>query len=181
MPKPLFACTFLLLAGAAGCASNNPHCHGGQLVTEHKCDDKPDTTTVPYKATYALYQWRTPPADQPTPHTWIPEQETSEMFVRGLDKGDNIGFEKDDKGQLFAVAGTEKIPLEPGRYCWHITEATEYHGLRRVVHEGCEMIEEMVATIVGVPVSIVVIILLLPVFILLLPFFLLIFLGALML
>jgi hypothetical protein len=173
MPRTLLGVCLLLLAGAGGCASSNPHSHGGHFVCEHKPDDKPETTTIPYKATYILYQWRTPPQDQPTPHTWIPEQEVGELFVRGLDKGDNLGFEKGDKDQWFAVAGSEKIPLEPGHYCWHISESTEYRGIQLVVHEMCDTVKETVTTIVALPFGIVLVVVALPFFVLCLPFWLL--------
>src|SRR5262249_25917988 len=89
---------------------------------------------TPYQATYVLYHWRPQPTDPP-PQTWIPDQEVEELYVRGLGRWVNIGFEKGDKGKLFAVAGKEKIPLEDGRYCWHINPATEYHGAERLLHE----------------------------------------------
>jgi hypothetical protein len=171
MPRKFLPCTLLLLIGLAGCAAHNPHTHGGQFLCEHKSDDKPETTTAPYKATYVLHQWRTPPPDQPTPHTWIAEQQVTELYVRGLEKGDALGFEKDDKGQWFAVAGSEKIPLEPGRYCWHISQATEYRGFGLAVHEVCETVQETGAMIVALPLGIVFVVLLAPFFVICLPFF----------
>jgi hypothetical protein len=172
MPRKFLPSTWLLLIALGGCAAPNPHTHGGQLVCEHKCDDKPEATTAPYKATYVLHQWRTPSPDQPTPHTWIAEEQVTELYIRGLEKGDALGFEKDDKGQWFAVAGCEKIPLEPGRYCWHISQATEYRGFHLAVHEVCEAFKETVAMIIGLPAGIVLLVLLAPFFVLCLPFYL---------
>lgn len=169
MPRRWIACSILLLAFGSGCASHNPHCHGGHLVCEQKPDCAAETTTAPYKATYVLYQWRTPPQDQPVPHTWIAEQEVSEMYVRSLERGDNVGFEKDKDGQWFAVAGSEKIPLEPGRYCWHISEATEYRGVQLAVHEACETIKDTVENIVALPCGVVAAVLLIPFVIVLFP------------
>src|SRR5581483_4831397 len=103
----------------------------------------PDEESAPYKATYALYHWRKPPEGEP-PQTWVPEQEVEQLYLRGLSKGDKVGFERDDKGRLFAVAGEEKIPLPDGRYCWHITPETEYRGLERVLHETGENVKAII-------------------------------------
>jgi hypothetical protein len=169
MPRKLLACA-LLLVPLAGCATSNPHFHGGHFISEHKCDDCSETSTAPYNATYVLYQWRTPPKDQPPPQTWIPDQEVGQLYVRGLQRGDKIGFEKGDKDELFAVAGTEKITLEPGRYCWHISQETEYRGLALAVHEACDTFKETVETIIALPLGIVLLVLLLPFFLVFLPF-----------
>ena len=168
MPRTLLACSLLLLA-LAGCACRNPHCHGGRLILEHACDATPETKKTPYAATYVLYHWRTPPKDGPAPPRWIAEEECKELYVRSLDRGDKIGFEKKDD-KLFAVAGGEKIELEPGRYCWHISPATQLRGVRAVLHDAYEAFKDMVALIIGVPVGIVALILLLPFFILFFPF-----------
>jgi hypothetical protein len=141
MPPRLLASALTLLA-LAGCASN-PHSHGGQLVADIGPADKPDVDTAPYKATYVLYHWRKPP-EGTIPEKWIPEQEVEQLYLRGLDRYDKIGFERDSKGQLFAVAGDEKIPLPDGRYCWHITQETEYRGLERILHETGENIVAVV-------------------------------------
>jgi hypothetical protein len=161
-----------LLLLTAGCASHNPHCHGGTFVCECRAADKAEATTAPYKATYVLYQWRNPPAGEPAPRTWIGEHEVAELYIRGLDAGDAIGFEKGDKDQLFAVCGGEKILLEPGRYCWHITQETQPSGFRQVVHEMCETTRDLVTTVLALPLGIVLLVLLVPLFILLLPFIL---------
>jgi hypothetical protein len=77
------------------------------------------------------------------------------------------------------VAGAEKIPLEPGRYCWHITEATQYRGLRRAAHEGCHMIGDMVSGFLSVPVGMVLLALEVPLVVLLLPYRLCFLIGTL--
>jgi hypothetical protein len=142
--KPI-AWTLAAVLFLTGCC-HNPHDHGGEFVTEYKPGDTPDTTTAPYKATYALYQWSKPP-DGPPPQTWVPEHEVTELYVRGLSRHDKIGFEKGDTGQIVAVAGSEKIPLDDGHYCWHITSETEYHGSDRILHET----GENVLTVVELP------------------------------
>jgi hypothetical protein len=119
---------------AAGCASHR-HGHGGELVAEYRPGEEPPTTRTPYQATYALYQWHTPPTEPP-PHTWIPDQEVTELYVRGLDRWEDIGFKKEENAGLVAVAGKEKIALENGHYCWHITPQSEYHGAQRILHEA---------------------------------------------
>ena len=168
MPRKVLACSLLLVL-VAGCATFNPHSHGGHFVCECKADDKPDTSPAPYKATYVLYYWRAPPKDQPPPQTWIADQEVVQLYVRGLDRGDNIGFEKNDKGELFAVAGLEKIALEPGRYCWHVSQDTEYRGLHLAVHELGESVRDTVDAIIALPMGIVLVILLIPFLVLFLP------------
>ena len=168
MRRLIVGVTLLMVAG---CTSPNPHCHGGSFVCECRAGDKPEASTAPYKATYVLYQWRTPPPGEPAPRTWIGEHEVTELYIRGLDRGDAIGFEKGDKDQLFAICGCERIPLEPGRYCWHISLDTQPSGFRQAVHELCETCQEIVTTVLALPLGIVVLILLLPLFVLLLPFF----------
>jgi hypothetical protein len=115
----------------------NPHGHGGAFVAEHKPGETPAVSSAPYQAVYALYRWD-PPPEEPPPHTWLPEQQVTEMFVRGLARRDPVGFEKGKDNELVAVAGTEKIPLVEGRYCWHITAGSEYHGTQRLLHEAGE-------------------------------------------
>jgi hypothetical protein len=119
-----------------GCAAN-PHSHGGKFISEYNSGSSPDLGWTPYQATYVLQQWR-PRPDDPPPQSWIPEQEVQELYTRGLARWKRIGFEKDDHGKLFAVAGDEKIALEDGRYCWHISSDTEYRGAMRVLNETGE-------------------------------------------
>jgi hypothetical protein len=141
----------------AGCC-HNPHDHGGEFVVEHVPGESPETTHTPYKANYALYQWAKPP-DGPPPQKWIPDHEVTELYVRGLSRWDDIGFEKGADGKLIAVCGSEKIPLEDGRYCWHITEGSEYRGGERILHE----MGETVVTIALLPFAAVACVILLPI------------------
>jgi hypothetical protein len=173
---PRKSSTVLLLAAllAAGCTTTNPHSHGGQIVCEHHPDDKPDTTTAPYKATYVLHQWKLPPQDQPPPHYWSAEHEVAELYLRTLEEGEKVGFEKGDKGELFAVAGNEKILLEPGRYCWHISPGTQRGAFRQALATTGEVLGDLIVGIVALPLGIVFLILLLPLLILCLPAILLI-------
>jgi hypothetical protein len=128
----------------------NPHGHCGQLVAELGPRDTPAADGAPYKATYALYRWRKPP-EGAVPQTWVADQEVDQLYLRGLRRGDKVGFERDGSGQLFAVAGEEKIPLADGHYCWHITPETEYRGMERVLHEA----GENTLAAVGLPFSVV--------------------------
>ncbi len=136
MRRPLLLLGMIVALVTVGCASN-PHGHGGRFIAEYQPGGPPSTTHTPYKAFYALYQWRQPPGDPP-PHTWIPEHEVTELYLRGLGRWEKVGFEKGSGGELLAVAGGEKIPLEEGRYCWHITPATEYQGAQRIPSETGE-------------------------------------------
>jgi hypothetical protein len=145
MPRKLIACAMAANMLVAGCLSN-PHAHSGKLIAEYRPGEEPSTARTPYQATYALYQWRSPPT-QPPPHTWIPEQEITELYVRGLSRWKTIGFTRESDGALYATAGEEKIPLAEGHYCWHITPQTETHGLERVLSET----GENVVTIVSLP------------------------------
>jgi hypothetical protein len=136
MRWPLLISGMILTSLTAGCASN-PHGHGGRFIAEYQPGEHPCTTCTPYQAVYALYQWRKPPAETP-PHTWIPEQEVAELYVRGLGRWKPVGFEKGSNGELLAVAGDEKIPLEDGHYCWHITTASEDRGMQRILSDTGE-------------------------------------------
>lgn len=144
----------LVLFLVTGCCDNH-HCHGGKLVCEHAHKGKPSVDSAPYKATYALYGWRKPP-DGSHPEKWIADHEVDQLYVRGLERADKVGFERDSSGQLFAVAGEEKIPLPAGRYCWHVTQETEYRGLERVLHEAGENLLTVAMLPLTVPAFIVV-------------------------
>ncbi len=145
MRRPFLVYGMILALATGGCVSN-PHGHGGEFVVEYRPGDQPSTCQAPYKAVYVLYQWHTLPGGPP-PHTWIPEQEVSELFLRGLGRWEKVGFEKGSHGELLAVAGGEKISLAEGHYCWHITTASEYQGMQRILHET----GENVVTVVSLP------------------------------
>ncbi len=129
-----------LLVG--GCC-HNAHSHGGKLIVQHEPDSSCAEANTPYKAMYALYHWDKPP--DPPPQTWVPDQQVTQMFVRGLARDEKIGFKKGPNGELLAVAGPETIKLEDGRYCWHITGDREYTGGQRLVHEMGETATSIVA------------------------------------
>jgi hypothetical protein len=81
-----------------------------------------------------------------------------------------VGFEKSSDGNLVAVAGEEKIPLEPGRYSWHIEPSSEYTGMKWFVHEAKDCTVEIVslpfeaaAAAVAVPIAVGAFIIALPV------------------
>jgi hypothetical protein len=152
MARNLLILSLIVCLLLQGCMSN-PHLHGGQMVAECHGGDCPSETRTPYKATYVLYQWQDPP-DGPPPKSWVAEQHVAEMYIRGLDRGEKIGFEKDAQGNLSALAGQEKIALPPGRYCWHISQETEYRGAACILHETgdnvCGIIALPFATAVGI-------------------------------
>jgi hypothetical protein len=156
MPPRMLVCGLAVVA-FVGCCSN-PHGHSGQLIAELSPAEKGTTETAPYKATYALYRWRNPPEGTP-PERWVADEEVERLYLRGLCRYDKVGFERDDKGQLFAVAGEEKIALPDGHYCWHITPETEYRGMERILHEA----GENVVSIAALPFEIVGAVVILPV------------------
>jgi hypothetical protein len=156
--RKLLAIALSVLLIGPGCA-NNPHGHSGKLIAEHTPGDCPEQTVTPYKAVYVLFRWNNPP-DGPPPRDWIPEKEVVELYTRGLARWQSIGFQKDKDGKLVAVAGEEKIPLEDGRYCWHISPDTEYHGAARLAHEA----GENVLFVVTMPVAVVGFVCMLPIF-----------------
>jgi hypothetical protein len=156
MPPRALICSSAVMA-LIGCCSN-PHGHSGQLVSELSPTEKPALEAAPYKATYALYRWNNPPEGTP-PERWVADEEVERLYLRGLCRYDKVGFERDEKGQLFAVAGEEKIPLADGHYCWHITPETEYRGMERILHETGENVVsiaalpfEIVGAVVFVPI-----------------------------
>ena len=139
----------------AGCTHDAAH-SSGQLVARYSGTDA-EVSNAPYKATYVLRQSQAPPSDPP-PRTWIPEEHVVDLFVRGLSRQQAVGFEKTSDGKLLAIAGDEKIALEPGRYSWHIDPSTEYTGLKWFVHETGERTVEIIslpfdcaAVVVAVP------------------------------
>jgi hypothetical protein len=156
MVRPVFVAALAACLVAAGCATN-PHSHGGSLVVEHHPGDKEAVTSAPYKADYVLYRWPSPPPGPP-PHDWRPEREATEFYVRGLEGGTPVGFRADEHG-IVAVAGQERIPLEEGRYCWHISSDTQYRGAQLVCHE----VADDVVTVIAIPFATVGFICMLPV------------------
>lgn len=166
MTRRLVACVFMVSVFATGCASD-PHYHGGQLVAEYGPDNPAAVTRTPYKADYALYRWPTPP-EGPPPHTWRPDRDAVELYVRGLKAWEPLGFEKGEGG-LVAVAGSEKIKLEDGHYCWHITPDTELRGVRLLLYETAQG----TMCVIAVPIAAAMYVCTLPVVLLLCPLFLL--------
>lgn len=151
----------LILLG--GCSHSGLHPHGGKMIAEYKPCEDAQVKKTPYQANYVLYHWPKPPCDPP-PQKWIPENEVIEVFVRGLGKRQPIGFEKAKDGQLFAVAGDEKISIEMGRYCWHIHPSTEYRGLKWFVHETGDRIVEIASLPFGLVAAAIFCVCLLPLF-----------------
>jgi hypothetical protein len=139
----------------AGCVHDKPKLPG-RLIANCVPGKDEELSKAPYQATYVLREWPAPPI--PPPSRWVPEENVVDLFTRGLDRRQPVGFEKSTDGQLFAVAGEEKIPLNPGRYSWHIEPSSEYTGARWFFHEAGERTVEIVslpfelaAAIVAVP------------------------------
>jgi hypothetical protein len=156
MVRPALAGAMVACLFVAGCATN-PHSHGGTLVVEHHPGDKEEVASAPYKADYVPYRWPGPPPGPP-PHDWRPEREATELYMRGLERATPVGFEADANG-VVAVAGEERIPLEEGRYCWHISSDTQYRGGALVLHE----LGEDVAGVIALPFATVGFVCMLPV------------------
>jgi hypothetical protein len=147
----------LLSASLSGCCLYNPHSHGGHFVAEYCPSAEPQISKTPYQATYVLYQWRQPPCDPP-PLQWLPEQEVGELYIRGLSKWESIGFERNKDGQLFAVAGSEKLPLVEGRYCWHVSAQTRFPLAKWMIGET----NNTVLGIIALPFGLVALVVFLP-------------------
>jgi len=127
-----------------GCVSENRRLPG-KLIAEYSPDKKDASVSkTPYQAIYVLREWPTPPSDPP-PQRWVPEENVVDLFTRGLEGRQPVGFEKSSDGKLVAVAGEEKIPIEPGRYSWHIEPSSEYTGMKWFIHEAGERTVEVVS------------------------------------
>ncbi len=121
-------CAVVLLAGCGGRDSSQ------ELVAECAPSKNAEMRKAPYEATYVLQQWHARPT-----RTGKPYEEALDMFQRGLTKNDSIGFEKASDGGIVAVAGDERVSLEPGHYTWNVAQ---YTGLRWFVHETKECTTE---------------------------------------
>src|SRR5882724_8820100 len=111
---------WILLVGLlGGCTPPDEHHHCGRKVAEFQPGQEPQTARTPYAATYALYH-RPDPLNDPPAEESAHDHEPSQVAMRDLGRRELIGFMRGTNGQLFAVAGEEKIPLPMGRYCWRI-------------------------------------------------------------
>ncbi|MBI3821582.1 MAG: hypothetical protein HY289_02770 [Planctomycetes bacterium] len=158
----------VLIALFSGCARETPK-SSGRLIADYAPGKDAEVSKAPYQATYILRHWPNPPADPPPKH-WVPDQEIVDLFIRGLDKRQAVGFEKTSDGNLVAVAGEEKIKLEPGRYAWHIHPSTEYTGLKWVIHETGERTVEIISLPFGLAAAALVVPFIFCGFLLVLPF-----------
>jgi hypothetical protein len=122
------------------------------LIAEYLHDEEPSSTRAPYPANYALYHWPDPP-DGEYVRLDAPEPHVEPVCVRALHEGECVGFGKDKEGHLCAQAGKEEIPLENGRYCWHITPETEYTAAESLAHTGKTVGKAMLNGVVELPVG----------------------------
>jgi hypothetical protein len=128
MPRKVIA-TFALITTLFDGCTTTPHCHDGDLIAEYPANKGAEVKMAPHQGTYALYRR----ADLPES---VPAQAAAPVGLRALyslPAQAAVGFEKGEDGQLFAVVGEEKIPLPPGRYCWHATPEAPLPGGQRVV------------------------------------------------
>ena len=65
-------------------------------------------------------------------------------------RGARVGFAKGEEGQLFAVAGNEKLALPAGRYCWHLTPESEPSGGQKALWAANDAGEALVMIAGGV-------------------------------
>jgi hypothetical protein len=109
-PRSLARLRFLAVAGffllCVGCRSTHPF-HEGILVSSHLPTHPSEALPLEFSAQYTLYS-------RPSL-----EEEGVEVLFRDLERADPLGFAATE-GELFAVAGQERIPLPAGLYCWHI-------------------------------------------------------------
>lgn len=98
--------TFISLTLALLPVATLPGCgmQGGTTVVKQESGTTPMTTQVTKAGSYALYD-----SYDTTPQITVP-----------LERGDEIGFTKNNQGQTVAVAGSRTIPLaSPSRtYYW---------------------------------------------------------------
>jgi hypothetical protein len=121
MPKKPIIWILVVSLFVTGCA-HNPFDYGTYVITEYKPGNKPDTTVTPYEATYALFRY---------------SRSSEPLFEGVLLPSNKIGFERDDNGNLMAIAGSKKIPIDGGDYCWYVTSEPEFHGFEGLCHETC--------------------------------------------
>ncbi len=100
MRRLLLISAGLLLAGslAAGCGAMR----GGQTIVKYD-GSNPIVTTAPAAGSYALYS----------------TTDYNPKVVEQLSQNDQLGFKKNNQGQLMAVAGSKEIVLESDKtYYW---------------------------------------------------------------
>ena len=159
MPRKPTVWTLVVTLLVTGCA-HNPFDFYKHSIAEYKPGDRPETTTAPYQGSYALYRFDPaplttpaelsprsgsdetpkplPPLELPPGQRFMPDCGAGELYVRLLSDSDKIGFEKSDDGKLIAIAGSERIPVDDGHYCWYVTTEKERHGFEPVCHETCK-------------------------------------------
>jgi hypothetical protein len=136
---------FLVVLFGAGCiSSGNGH---GTLIARYEASEVPEVMKAPRENTYALYAGST--AQQGSGDGTLRAQ------VRVL-CGCPIGFEKEENGQLTAVAGQRRIPLPEGLYWWEAvpdsTQATTGEWYAQARNQVGEKVEEA-GKVIGVPVQ----------------------------
>ena len=160
MPRKPIVWTLVVALLVTGCA-HNPFDYGEYKIVEHRPGDSPERTLTPYQAEYGLYKVRDCPIAVPEPtENGEPQQKQIDppnpprlaeqppgmevrtggddsVCTRLLYRSDEIGFTRDENGRLIAIAGSERIPVDDGFYCWQVISEPEFHGLEYVSHEAC--------------------------------------------
>jgi hypothetical protein len=122
MARTILAAVCLGLLSLAGCSERNPHSHSGALICKYSPGKAGDICRAPRTATYVLYHC---PAPSDLPLEFGDHQESMQIALRDLDRRQRIGFIRGGDGNLYAVAGPEKIQLHMGHYCWHIQPGSD--------------------------------------------------------
>ena len=113
-----------LVIFAGGCTAA-PSCHNGTRIVAYTPGAQLGVEPVPYTASYILYQPPIVPAGASSG-----EGSLERWTLRELKQGGWIGFSREENGQLIAIAGSERIPLADGAYCWHVSPETQYSATK---------------------------------------------------
>jgi hypothetical protein len=104
---------FLLVVFCGGCLSG--WCNRHSLVAEYQPGEPAEERLASDEGTYALFG--------------CPDTAAAEAISRSaelpraqvwLGSAGLVGFEKTEDGQLWAVAGEQKVPVPDGRYWWEL-------------------------------------------------------------
>jgi hypothetical protein len=140
LKKPV-AWTVAFVVFAGGCI----HFEHGDVVAEYQPGEPAITAQADYTATYSLWERLTDSSTRQRTNGASTDSEGAKTKVRdvSLTCGDEIGFQNGENGQIVAVAGGEKIPLDDGHYFWQEAEP-----------HGGKLMFNVASIIVGLPITI---------------------------